>query len=127
MTRVDHACFGRADPLACESRWTHTLPNFKMTILRKIIYNIGVDAVELIEAPSTDKTFNIDGETISFNDFHQQIQGVRVKRTKDYVTDEATFPQLCVLTVLLDSFDSKLLYPLLGDMLPKKDSEGKLP
>ena len=35
---------GAADPLPAENTWTHTIPNFKMSLLRQYVYGWGITA-----------------------------------------------------------------------------------
>ena len=61
-----HTLYGRSDPTPCESRWTNTLPNFKMSLLRRIVYNVGPQAFDIIDATTSErKIMTLDGEVVT--------------------------------------------------------------
>jgi hypothetical protein len=114
--KVTNACFGRVDSQACESRWTETLPGFKMTLLRYLLKKVGTDAF-----PSAVVDFDpailpgVDGEsTAAFIEYQVKL---RSKRNADYLALPWNMFQLAVFTVALGAFDGDLLYPFLDDPL----------
>ena len=113
---VHNVLFGRSDPTPGESTWTHTLPNFKQTCLRAVIYGVGVDAL-----PGPDyegASASIDASSGAADDnYYKVLKSVRKTKTNEYVRGPKNLRELGVYTILLDSCDSILLYPLLGDPL----------
>ena len=92
-----------------------------MSLLRRMVYNIGPEAFDLVQGNSLKSdVFRVDGEDADFAKIVQEARFTRVQRLKEYYHGEKTFAELVVLTHVLDTFDSKLLYPLLGDLLPDK-------
>ena len=44
IVAAHNALFGGPDPIPAESTWTHILPNFKKTLLRRAVHRIGINA-----------------------------------------------------------------------------------
>lgn len=111
LVAVVNALFGKADPVPAESRWTHTLANFKKTLLRKVVHNVGLAC------------FSGDGSQEPT--IHQIVHRARIAKTMSYYGDEGQMHELIVLTVLLQVVDSTLLYPFLGNNKAPDDRESK--
>ena len=106
-----NALYGCTDPIPAESRWTHTLPNFKRTILRKLLYSLGIDCWPR-NMEETLQTIEVDGEAM---DNHVQIiNSVRMRKTRDYFSDDESCAPLSVFTNFLEVADGELLYPPQG-------------
>ena len=123
-----NACFGTADPEPAESRWTNVLPNMQRTVLRRVLWCIGTEAI--VGGPqdsSVDEVQLADKE--ADENFIKVLQGMRRKTINAYLKDDATFKELGVYIKMLDVFDGELLFPLLGDPFkagPKPDDFPKL-
>lgn len=110
------ALFSRADDLPAESTWTHVRKALKMTILRRMAWNIGLDAFtigvkEIDHAP----TIVVDGEAVE-NPIYK-IDNTRLMRLCEFFRDRKKQDDMIVMAALVDLYDSKLLYPILGDPL----------
>ena len=103
---------GSTDPIPAESRWTHTLPNFCKTILRKMLADIGLDALaSSVVDPVAD--VQLGGDDGGLADYINKLNGVRIQRVRQYLMDTGNITQLAVLTVVLLVIDP-LLYSILG-------------
>ena len=113
---LSHALYGQADAIPTESRWTHLLQNFQQTLLRKVAFNVGPTAFHN-SAPREVRPIDADSEAAS--DFWKLLNGIRARKTDEYLMDESRMHELGVYAIALDVCDRELLYPLLGDgMLP---------
>ena len=108
-----NACFGTADPEPAESRWTHVLPNLQRTVLRRVLWGIGTEAI--VGGPENNIVDEVQLADEADENFIKVLQGVRRKTTNAYLKDDATFKELGVYIIMLDVFDGELLFPLLGD------------
>ena len=108
-----NACFGKADPEPAESRWTHVLPNLQRTVLRRVLWGIGTDAI--VGGPENVSVGEVQLADEADENFIKVLQGVRRKATNAYLKDDATFKELGVYIIMLDVFDGEPLFPLLGD------------
>lgn len=100
------------DGIPCESRWTNLLPNFKKTLTRKVLFELGIAAFSGVQPPSASGD-RIDAEDAARAEYLADLTGVRLNRTKSYLSEESTFHQLAVLTMVLMVAD-QLLYAMLG-------------
>ena len=123
LRAVVGALFATADPIPAESRWTHTLPNMKKCLLRKVCYNIGLDCFPgaIGEALAA---LQVDGQVQE--DFFKKVHRSRLQRAASYFADAENMYQLGVLTIVLKLVDKHLLYPMLGDPISSKDGPSKL-
>lgn len=113
---LSHALYGHADAIPTESRWTHLLPNFQQTLLRKLTLNVGPHVFQNA-APNGPRSVEADCEAAS--EFWSLLNGVRARKTDEYLANDAQMHELCIYSIALDVCDRALLYPLLGDgMLP---------
>ena len=89
---VARSLFGRCDSTPCQSRWTNTLPNFKMTILRHAVFDFGAERLLLVlgEVERSESAYRIDGEDVAFGDYAEQVRQTRVARTRSYLNDDST-------------------------------------
>lgn len=112
-----------AEPIPAESRWTHTLSNFKKTLVRKALYGVGCrcfPAGGQVELAQDGPAQDIEGQATE--DFADNLNKSRLSRAIGYFNDPATFHELAALTLVLDVIDTNLLYPLLGDPILHDDS-----
>ena len=108
LIAVVNGLLGRADPLPCESRWTHTLSVFKRTLLRRLTYAIGITCFS-IDSKEPVQDIKVDGEAMQ--SFASVVKTTRIKKTLQYYAKGEHFFQLAVLTAIVESFDSNLLCP----------------
>ena len=113
----------------CESRWTNTLPNFKLTLTKEVLYQVGNDSIpiELDEREylKQNRNQNADGEAEGGEQFEIQAKLKRHKQTKEYLADKSSIPEVSVLTVILEEVDTHLLYPFIGDATSNKERRSK--
>lgn len=118
---IVNALLGTCDPIPAESRWTHLLSNMKRTLLRYAVFRVGIDSFVRSSphdaAPPAD--VNVDDQAAS--SFLQEVHKSRVQKTREYYQQDRNLHELAVYAVMLETCDSRLLYPLLGD--PIKDPE----
>lgn len=122
---VVNALFGQSDPIPAESRWTSVLANFKQTLLRKLVYSVGVDCFDLVsasEAAAGDDRVEVDAEAVEAT--FQHLKHTRISKAAAYYNDPNTFFELGLFAALLDIYDSLLLYPMLGDPIGKSSGGG---
>ena len=112
-----NALIGRSDPVPAESRWTNTLSSFKTTLLRRAVYSIGLKCFHIDAAAATVHEVNADSEA-DIN-FAKKINETRIAKTMEYYQCDGNMHELAILTALLEVVDSTLLYPLLGDAVPR--------
>ncbi|CAK0877526.1 unnamed protein product [Prorocentrum cordatum] len=121
-----HALYGSADPRPAEIRWTHSLPSFKRTLVRRILRRVGLDCfVDTTKEGELDglggQQFGVDQE--GTDAFFKHIIRVRTKKVRDYYADDRNMYKLVVFTAVLEASDGNLLYPLLGDAIKDKAEE----
>ena len=122
-----NACIGAAEPEPAESRWTHVLPNMQRTVLRRVLWGIGTEAI--MGGPQGFSVDEVQLADEADENFIKVLQGMRRNTTNVYLTDDATFKELGVYIIMLDVFDGELLFPLLGDPFkaePKPEDVPKL-
>lgn len=123
---VVNSLLGKADPIPAESRWTHTLSNFKKTLLRRAVHRIGLDCFHLDAVVAGSKAGQGEDEEIVTGGAEQRLKSTRISRTMDYYRDDRNLHELAILTMPLEVVDSTLLYPLLGDVAPKDGETSKV-
>ena len=75
-----------------------------------MVYNVGPEAFDLVQGQSLkSEVFRVDGEDADFAKVVRDARFTRAQRLKEYYHGEKTFPELVVLTHLLDTFDGCLL------------------
>lgn len=117
-----------AEPIPAESRWTHTLANFKKSLLRKAAYGVGV---RCLPAPGKQKETSgqppQDPDASAAQGNTDELNQARLAKTNAYFNDPLTFPELAALTLILDVVDTHLLYTMLGDpILQENDRPSKV-
>lgn len=116
---------GEAEPIPAEARWTHTLSNFKKTLMRKAIYSMGVKCFPGGASGWEDglvaQIQDVDGQAME--DYADNLNKTRLSKTLAYFNDTSTFPELAILTLVLDTVDTHLLYPMLGDPALQDDGQ----
>eukprot|EP00959_Pyramimonas_sp_CCMP1952_P290504 6076038-Pyramimonas_sp.AAC.1 len=122
--------YGSSDPRPSESRWTHTVPSFKRTLIRRLLHRVGLDCfVDTI--PKKDLE-DVDGQHVGIeqegsDDYLKHVIRIRTKKVRDYYADDSNMYQLVVYVAILEVTDGNLLYPLLGDAtVAKSESRSKL-
>ena len=126
-TAMTEALWGHSDPVPAESRWTHTLANFKMTLVRRLFHRVGLDS--FIHDFRADDDDEDDAKHAAHEDreagenFFQVMNRVRAKKIKEYFEADENMWQLGVYVAILEVSDSALLYPLMMD--PIQDDESK--
>jgi hypothetical protein len=104
---------GITDPIPCESRWTHLLPSFKRTLVRRLLNNFTGEVFQGLSGGSTINGAGADGEAEATSEFLKELNGKLITRAQAYYADERAMHELAMLTVVLDHTDV-LLYELLG-------------
>ncbi|CAK0875952.1 unnamed protein product [Prorocentrum cordatum] len=131
-TGLVHALFGSSDPRPCESRWTNVLMNMKRTLLRRLVYKIGIDsfvghpdARGVVDADEEEVPLLREVDGMSDADYWKHVFNARAKKIKAYYGDERHFWELMVFVGIFEACDSTLLYPLLGDPIvnSKRDDQ----
>ena len=89
------------------------LPNLQRTVLRRVLWGIGTDAI--VGGPENVSVGEVQLADEADENFIKVLQGVRRKTTNAYLKDDATFKELGVYIIMIDVFDGELLFPLLGD------------
>ena len=124
---IEEAClvcvnvlYGGREVLPAESTWTHVTWQFKRTIMRRVVFGVGVwpcglQSSDNVEAPAID----VDGAAAE--DHFAHVRQSRLKKTASYLVEEKLH-ELAVYTILLDFVDKFLLYPLLGDNNGRDDT-----
>ncbi|CAK0820927.1 unnamed protein product [Prorocentrum cordatum] len=120
-----NATWGNQDKVPAESRWTNTLANFKQSLVRRLIYRVGVDSFCLdLECEAgdgdADEHVKLDGE--SRDEFHAMVNRLRNKKIKGYYQCDENCWQLGVYVAILEISGGCLLYPLLGNPIPDDES-----
>lgn len=105
-----NALLGSCDPIPAESGWTHLLRNMKITLLRRVLFRVGIDCFTA-SAPSAGAPIVVDMEEQASEAFIKAMHQSRIEKTAAYYNQEGTFHQLAVYTTLLEACDSRLLYP----------------
>lgn len=108
-----NAMFGQSDPIPAESRWAHMLRNMRKTLLRAVVYRVGLDCFECGDMDAADGQIDIDADAVGGS--AGKARAVRSRRTAEYYNDEQHIFQLGVFACLIKTYDSLLLYTLLGD------------
>lgn len=65
ISAVANAMFGQSDAIPAESRWTSVLSNLKQTVMRRIVYNVGIASFDLVgddSGPTEDGQLDVDAE-----------------------------------------------------------------
>ena len=121
---------GTADRHPTENTWTHVLPSFAKTLIRKIILRqLDIDDFFSAEQPvDLDKERNVyhggDDATVT-GEYLKALKGVRVGRANGYYKSEDEIDEVGVLFTILNLIDKKLLYPMLGGV-DRKTEPAKL-
>eukprot|EP00959_Pyramimonas_sp_CCMP1952_P158356 3311752-Pyramimonas_sp.AAC.1 len=86
-----HALYGSSDPRPAESRWTHLLPSFKRTLVRRLLHRVGIDCfLGTLPAGEGDG----DGDTHIGVDqegsdaYFKHVIRVRTKKVTEYYEDD---------------------------------------
>ena len=107
--------FEKSDPVPAESTWAYMTANYKKTLLRRGVNNIGIEAFDggAVDEKFLELSFNVDGE--AEDNYVQVAMAKRVTSVNDYYVDDQNFELVAVLTILIDKFDEHLLYDVLGN------------
>ena len=114
--KVHTACFNAmmaaGDPIPAESTWTNLLWNMKRTLLRRVVFSVGIRAFDLEPEPArADLDHDAEGVAAYFDYLKQS----RIRKTQEYFANDLHLMQLAVLSVALDIYDRHLLYEMVGD------------
>lgn len=101
------------DAVPCESRWTNTLPNMKKTLVRKVLFNLGLLAFTSDAGQVVVEATSFGDDAAAHAEYLQQLNGVRAQKARAYYGQERNFHELAVLTIILGVVD-KLLFAMLG-------------
>ena len=105
--------FEHSDLVPAESTWTYATANFKKTILRRIMYSLGIATFKPPDVEKVNAQIVADGQAI--NTHHFIMEAKRISSVATYYLDDGNFHELVVITVIMDIFDEKLLYDCLGN------------
>ena len=83
---VHNGLYGRLEDIPAESRWTHTLPNMKATLMRHSLDGIGLRAfsVESATASVRDEDTKIDLSQVDDAQFEKAVEKNRLRRFTQY-------------------------------------------
>ena len=118
MTAIVNGLNTKSVSTPAENTWTHVLENYKITLMRRFVYSVGIRAWDL-DAKEPTTSLNIDDAAAS--EFYKVLQATRRLRTQEYYTADENFIELTMITIPLDIFDSRLQGPLFGDPTPELD------
>lgn len=94
------ACFGRAEEIPGEGKWTYMMKAFKRTVLRKILHNSGVLKTAMFpprrEAAATPVQGDDDEEPSQV-----ALRSLRLARSCDYLNQESNFWELGVQVIVM--------------------------
>lgn len=112
-----NALHSRSSKIPTESTWTHTLASMQEQIIRRLLWNLGLDAFceKATVLPDGEEDVILDGgEQVSAASF-TKMNASRESKTVKYHRDDWLQNTLVVLCMLVMMFDKFLLYPFLGD------------
>lgn len=123
-----NAFFAGGDPIPAESRWTHLLSNIKRTLLRSVVFGVGLACFPAEGAAAahqhTQQQPDIDGEAT--DNFFEIVNRTRRQKVAEYYADPTNIHHLCVFAIITDISDSLLMYPLMGDIGRAGDGPSKM-
>lgn len=125
VVAIANVIVGRSEGVPAENTWTHTLSNFKATMVRFVCSQRS--GIEVFTRPSKQK--GIPSETTEgLHNYFQAVRLSREERVFEYLAEPQNIFELSVLTVVLEVYDGRLLYPLFGGFVPPANSDdfGKL-
>lgn len=113
LVSVVNVVLGKTDPCPAESRWTHLLEMLKRTLLRRVIYSVGIDCFDEECDEDFDRTVQVDDE--ASGEYFQKLKKSRVAKTSTYYREKDTFWQITIYVCLVQIYDKGLLYGMFGD------------
>ena len=119
--------FGQADPTPAESTWTHTVANFKRTLLRAVVGELGLLGFASCHAgEEIGEVVNIDPDGQAQDNYRTLLNKTRANRAHEYLHNKKNIDELAVLTIIVGTADEYLLYPMMGDGRATEDSPCKI-
>jgi hypothetical protein len=115
--------FARSLPIPAESTWTHTVTNFKFTVLKRCAHGIGIDSTHIDQPDPVSEGNDANADSEGSDNYWKFLKSQRMKRRLEYYLAHETFRELSVYVIILDIYDSTLMYPMLGDPSTVKRSE----
>lgn len=110
-----NALLGECDPIPAESMWAHLLSNMKRTLLRRVLFRVGVDCFDVPSAGGVSATGPVDADRQASDAYMRAVHQSRISKTTAYYKNERDMHELVVYATILEACDAKLLCPMMGD------------